>query len=113
MDFTMLVIALALWTIVQSAFIWYPLQNYFSLYSVVLLLIMGWFPLPFPSKNEKNSRDGTKNAGDGELNSETRETQPQSAEKMRQSRQYLRKGHMKINYTQMTMRKMSEQIRLI
>ena len=43
---TMLVTALALWPIVQSAFTWYPLQNYFSFWSVVLLLIMGWFPLP-------------------------------------------------------------------
>ena len=43
------------------------------------------------------------------MNAETGETQPQSAEKMRQSMQYLRKGHMKVNYTQMTMTKMSEQ----
>ena len=47
------------------------------------------------------------------MNAETGETQPQSAEKMRQSRQYLRRGQMKINYTQMTMRKMSKQIQLI
>ncbi|KAL6318227.1 hypothetical protein AAG906_035734 [Vitis piasezkii] len=49
----------------------------------------------------------------GELNSEIGETQPRSVEKMRQSGQYLRRGHMKTNYTQMMMRKMSEQIRLI
>ena len=47
------------------------------------------------------------------MNLETGETQPQSAGKMRPSRQYLRRGHIKINYTQMTMRKMSGQIRLI
>lgn len=42
MDFkTMLVTALTLWPKVQSAFTWYPLQNYFSFWSVVLLLIMG------------------------------------------------------------------------
>ena len=50
---TMLVTTLALWPIVQSAFTWYPLQNYFSFWSVVLLLIMGWFPLPSPNRERK------------------------------------------------------------
>eukprot|EP00261_Vitis_vinifera_P040669 XP_019081912.1 PREDICTED: uncharacterized protein LOC109124292 isoform X2 [Vitis vinifera] len=61
------------------------------------------------AESEENSGYGTETVGDGEFNLETGETQPQSAEKMRQSMQYMRRGHMKVNYTQMTMTKMSEQ----
>ena len=54
MDFkTMLVTGLALWSIVQSVFTWYPLQNYFSFWSVVFLLIIGWFLLPFLDRERR------------------------------------------------------------
>ena len=78
---TMLVIAFTLWPMVQSAFTWYPLQNYLSFGRWSFCWLIYGFCYFFQVENEENWGHGTKNAGDGELNSETGETQPQSAEK--------------------------------
>ncbi|RVW61845.1 hypothetical protein CK203_064369 [Vitis vinifera] len=82
----MLLTAFALWHIVQSIFTWHRMKKIWD---------MGQKLLDMENSIQKLEKHNLK-----------------VLKKKRQNMQYLRRGHMKINYTQMTMRKMSDQFRL-